>query len=81
MGKVSQIDPLRAGLEEIYKAGNRAAGLTAQLLAFSRKQVLEPRVLDLNVVISDMATMLRRLVGEDIVVRLDLGADLGAGAG
>lgn len=42
LGKLSEMDPLRAPLEEIAKAGNRAAGLTAQLLAFSRKQVLEP---------------------------------------
>jgi len=58
--------PLRHDIEEIEKAGNRAAGLTAQLLAFSRKQVLQPKVLDLNEVMSDVDKMLRRLIGEDI---------------
>jgi PAS domain S-box-containing protein len=77
LGKLNEMDPLRAHLEEIAKAGNRAAGLTAQLLAFSRKQVLEPRVLDLNRVIGEMATMLRRLVGEDITVHLELKAQVG----
>lgn len=56
-------------LEEIRKAGQRAASLTHQLLAFSRKQVLEPRVLDLNAVICEMDLMLRRLIGEDIELR------------
>src|ERR1017187_6150867 len=57
-------DPLRDGLEEIHKAGERAAGLTQQLLAFSRKQVLQPRVLDLNRVVGEMRPMLARLMGE-----------------
>jgi PAS domain S-box-containing protein len=57
---------LRAKLEQIVKAGERASVLTRQLLAFSRKQVLEPRVLDLNSLVTEMDTMLRRLIGEDI---------------
>ena len=59
-------DPRREFAEEIRKAGGRAAALTHQLLAFSRRQVLEPRVLDLNAVISGMERMLRRVIGEDI---------------
>jgi two-component system, cell cycle sensor histidine kinase and response regulator CckA len=59
-------DPTRIDLDEIRKAGERAASLTRQLLAFSRKQVLEPRPVDLNEVITQMDKMLRRLIGEDI---------------
>jgi hypothetical protein len=66
LGSVQAGDPLRDGLEEIYKAGERAAGLTQQLLAFSRKQVLQPRVLDLNRVVGEMRRMLARLMGEDV---------------
>jgi signal transduction histidine kinase/PAS domain-containing protein len=58
--------PLRRNIEEIKKAGERAASLTRQLLAFSRKQVLQPVVLDLNSVIVEMFKMLQRLIGEDI---------------
>ena len=59
-------DPGRESAEEIRKAGSRAAALTQQLLAFSRRQVLEPRVLDLNAVIAGMERMLRRVIGEDV---------------
>ncbi|HMJ12670.1 MAG TPA: PAS domain S-box protein, partial [Polyangiaceae bacterium] len=59
-------DPLRADLEEVMKAGLRAADLTRQLLAFSRKQVLEPRVFDLNETLGGMERMLGRLLGEDV---------------
>src|SRR5487761_128270 len=58
--------PARRGLEEIRKAGERAASLTRQLLAFSRRQVLAPQVIDLNDVIGNVNKMLRRLIGEDI---------------
>ncbi len=57
---------LRRHADEIRKAAARAASLTAQLLAFSRRQMLQPRVLDLNAVVSDMNMLLRRLIGEDV---------------
>ena len=59
-------DRLRGYLEEIKKAGERAANLTRQLLAFGRKQMLKPVPLNLNDVVSEMSKMLRRLIGEDI---------------
>ncbi len=77
LGRLTPGDPLRAGLEEIQKAGERAAGLTQQLLAFSRKQVLQPRLLDLNHVVGGMRSMLCRLVGEDVKVGVQLAPDAG----
>ena len=65
----------RAG--EIKKAADRAAALTRQLLAFSRKQILRPEVLDLNALVSDTGKMLRRLIGEDISLVTVLGSALG----
>lgn len=59
-------DPMRADLEEIHKAGERSTDLTRQLLAFSRQQVLAPKVVDLSESIRGMENMLRRLIGEDI---------------
>jgi two-component system, cell cycle sensor histidine kinase and response regulator CckA len=59
-------DPVRHQLEEIKKAGRRAASLTRQLLAFSRKQVLMPKVLDLSAVVAETSNMLLRLLGEDV---------------
>jgi signal transduction histidine kinase len=53
-------------IEEIRKAGSRAAGLTRQLLAFSRKQVFQPKVINMNDVVANMDAMLHRLLGEDI---------------
>jgi PAS domain S-box-containing protein len=70
-------DPARADLEEIKKATGKAGALTRQLLAFSRKQVLQPRVLDLNEVIAGMQTMLRRLIGEHIELEASLAPQLG----
>jgi two-component system, cell cycle sensor histidine kinase and response regulator CckA len=62
----------RANLEQIQKAADRAAGLTRQLLAFSRMQMLQPKVIDLNEVVADMGKMLPRLIGENIDLRMDL---------
>jgi CheY-like chemotaxis protein len=70
-------DEMRDSIEEIQKAGERAAGLTRQLLAFSRKQALEPCKLDVNRLVKDMRAMLERLVGEDIEVSVALHAEGG----
>jgi len=69
--------PVLRDIEEVAKAGDRAANLTRQLLAFSRQQVLQPRVLDLNEVIEDVEKMLRRLLGADIELRFRAAEDLG----
>jgi two-component system, cell cycle sensor histidine kinase and response regulator CckA len=70
-------DPVRDKLAEIRKAGRTAAGLTQQLLAFSRRQVLDPRPLDLNDLVTDTQEMLQRLVGERIVLVTILAPSLG----
>jgi PAS domain S-box-containing protein len=66
LSEVPSGDPARDLITEIKKSGERAAALTRQLLAFSRRQILEPKVLDLNAVVDDCETMLERLVGEDV---------------
>jgi PAS domain S-box-containing protein len=68
----------RIDAEEIRRAAQRAADLTRQLLAFSRQQVLAPKVLDVNAVVQGVERMLRRLIGENIELRTTLARDLGA---
>ncbi|MBY0228565.1 MAG: response regulator, partial [Gemmataceae bacterium] len=68
--------PMRGQMEEVRKAGERAATLTRQLLAFSRKQMLAPQPVDLNALVADMDKMLRRLIGEDIRLSADLAPSL-----
>lgn len=72
MNQLPNDDPMWELLVEIHKAGERAANLTRQLLAFSRKQMLEPIVLNLNTIVSDTEQMLRRLIGEDIILTVVL---------
>ena len=72
--KLAPADPLTGRVEEIRRAGERAASLTRKLLAFSRKQVLAPTVFDLDRVFEDLAPILRRLIGEDIDLRLQTGS-------
>ena len=69
--------PLRSSADEILNAGRRAAALTRQLLAFSRQQVLEPKVLNVNAVVQDMESMLRRLIGENMELTSGLDPNLG----
>ncbi len=75
LADLKPVDPLRADIDMIRVAGEKAAALTRQLLAFSRQQLLAPRVLDLNEAVQDSERMLRRLLGEDIelVTRFDRG--------
>jgi PAS domain S-box-containing protein len=77
ISKLPKGDPLADELGEVFKASERAAALTRQLLAFSRKQVLQPETLDLNQVIAELERMLRRTIGEDIELVQLLSPDLG----
>ncbi len=75
---LSESSPARADIREVKRAVDRAAGLTTQLLAFSRKQVLQPRVVSLNDIVGGMQKMLPRIIGEDIELALDLRPDAGS---
>ena len=77
LNEVKPGDRLRSEVEEIRRAADRAATLTRQLLAFSRRQVMEPRVLDLNAVVNNMDRMLKRLIGDDIELYTALDGSLG----
>ncbi len=77
LGQTGEDTPERKDLLEISKAAKRAAALTRQLLAFSRRQILQLRVINLNTVIADLDQMLRRLIGEDVELRLSLDPNLG----
>jgi signal transduction histidine kinase/ActR/RegA family two-component response regulator len=77
LGELKPGDPLRADIEEIQHAGERAAEMTRQLLAFGRKQMLQPRVVDLNRLVAGMEKMLQRLLGAGIDLSLLPTAKLG----
>ena len=74
---IPETDPNHSSVEQIMKAGERAATLTRQLLSHSRRQVLQPKLLNLNQLLSGMEPMLRRLIGEDIELRFAAGRDIG----
>jgi two-component system cell cycle sensor histidine kinase/response regulator CckA len=77
LDQVSPLDPIRGYAEEILKAADRAAALTNQLLAFSRRQITQPRIFNVNSALTHTEKMLRRLIGEDIELSLQLGGDVG----
>jgi nitrogen-specific signal transduction histidine kinase len=78
LDEMGPADPLREPVDEILLAGQRAAALTRQLLAFSRKQVAEPRVISLNDVVAEARKMLSRLIGDDVEIITHLDAGLGS---
>ena len=76
--KIGKESPMHREVEEIKRAGERAASLTQQLLAFSRKQIIEPKVVRLDLLVADMQAMLTRLIGEDIALQATTGKSLGS---
>jgi nitrogen-specific signal transduction histidine kinase/CheY-like chemotaxis protein len=77
MSELAPNDPKREYIEQIARAANRAGSLTSQLLAFSRQQKMQPRVVNLNGVLRETSKMLGRLIGEDIEMRIEPAPDLG----
>jgi two-component system cell cycle sensor histidine kinase/response regulator CckA len=77
VSRVDENDPLRPELEEIRRASHRGFGLTAQLLAFSRRHEVEPQAIDVNVLVKEMQSMLCRVIGEDIELETRLEPGLG----
>ena len=75
--KIGKESPMHGEVKEIHGAGERAATLTRQLLAFSRKQIIEPKVLDLNLLMADLSKMLARLIGENIDLKTVPGKNVG----
>ena len=78
LAKLSDTDPNRHSAEQIVKAAERAGELTRRLLVFSRRRVLQAKVLDLNQVVSSLSTMMQRLLGEESELKLDLDPGLGS---
>jgi two-component system cell cycle sensor histidine kinase/response regulator CckA len=76
--RIGKESPMRGELEEIQQAGERAASLTQQLLAFSRKQIIEPKVVKLDHLVAEMHKMLARLIGEDVALQATTGKSLGS---
>jgi signal transduction histidine kinase len=77
LGKLPNDDPLRSPVNQIRAAGERAADLTQQLLTFGRKQIIQPRPVNLNTVVQDAEKMFRRVLGEDVILTTSLTPDLG----
>jgi two-component system cell cycle sensor histidine kinase/response regulator CckA len=77
LGRLPTADPTRALIREVVAAGDRAASLTRQLLAFSRQAIIEPKLLDLKAVVADVDKMLRRILGEDIQLAVVSDPELG----
>jgi PAS domain S-box-containing protein len=75
--RLREADPISRNIKEIRNAAERASSLTRQLLAFSRQQVLQPKILDLNAVVSEMGKMMQRILGEHIQLTIRLGQPLG----
>jgi PAS domain S-box-containing protein len=75
--KIGKESPMREEVEEIKRAGERAASLTQQLLAFSRKQIIEPKMVHPDILVAEMHKMLTRLIGEDIALQATTGKSLG----
>ncbi len=76
--RIGKESPMHGEVEEIRRAGERASSLTQQLLAFSRKQIIEPKVLHLDNLVAEMHRMLTRLIGEDVALRTASGKSLGS---
>lgn len=75
--RLAENDPIKDMVQDIYHAGERAAGLTRQLLAFSRKQIMEMKVTNLNTIVNDMGKMLKRLIGEDLSLVINTAESIG----